>query len=81
MSPTSAARSEKKRLRNRMSQCLHRMSQCFHGRGIRQGDLHHIRPLILRSLLDHPADPAVQGKSYCQHPRGNLSRRRQRTQR
>ena len=73
MSPTSAARSEKKRLRNRMSQCLHRMSQCFHRRGI--------RPLILRSLLDHPADPAVQGKSYCQHPRGNLSRRRQRTQR
>ena len=73
MSPTSAARSEKKRLRNRMSQCLHRMSQCFHRRGI--------RPLILRSLLDHLADPAVQGKSYCQHPRGNLSRRRQRTQR
>ena len=56
-----------------MSQCLHRMSQCFHRRGIRL--------LILRSLLDHPADPAVQGKSYCQHPRGNLSRRRQWTQR
>ena len=73
MSPTSVARSERKGLRNRMSPWLHRTSRCLHRRGI--------RPQILRSLLDHLVDPAVQGKSNCQHPRGSLSRRRQRTQR